>query len=76
VTRLLEVAANPEPLGLDGAWHKTGWGKAVAYAMRAAFERTCPHETPRQMRAYALGLRALFTEPEKRKAETEEEVEG
>jgi len=75
VPRLLEVAEKPEQLGLDLAWHKTAWGKAVASAMHAAFERACPHETPRQMRAYALGLQALFAEPPKGKAKAEEEVE-
>ena len=77
VPRLLEIAGNPEKLGLPPEWHRTGWGKAVSSAMHAAFEAACPHETPRQMRAYALGLKALFTEPAaKDVAETEEEAEA
>jgi CRISPR system Cascade subunit CasA len=60
---LLEIAENPGKLGLRGEWHKTGWGKAVFSAVRAAFERACPHETPRQIRAYALGLKTLFSAP-------------
>jgi CRISPR system Cascade subunit CasA len=60
VPALLEVAGTPETLGLAKDWNKTGWGKAVSSAMRASYERACPHETPRQMRAYALGLNELF----------------
>ena len=33
---------------------------------RDAYEIACPHETPRQIRAYALGLRALVTAPSDR----------
>jgi CRISPR system Cascade subunit CasA len=76
VPRLLEVAENPEKLGLPPAWHKTEWGKAVDSAMRAAFELACPHDTPRQMRAYALGLQALFGKrAAQNAAEAEQEVE-
>ena len=60
---LLGVAEKPEKLGQPPEWHKTDWGKAVSSAMRAAVERACPHETPRQIRAYALGLKTLFTAP-------------
>jgi CRISPR system Cascade subunit CasA len=70
VTRLLNVAVNPEQLGMKSEWHKTDWGKAVWTAMRAAYEVACPHDTPRQMRAYALGLNTLHSAPKK-----EEETE-
>ena len=46
VTQLLDIAANPEQLGVKNEWHKTDWGKAVSRAMRAAYERFCPHDTP------------------------------
>lgn len=36
------------------------WGKAVAAAAREAYERTCPHRTPRQIQAFVLGQRFLF----------------
>ena len=65
VTQLLNVAANPEQLGMKSEWHKTDWGKAVWTAMRAAYEVACPHDTPRQMRAYALGLNTLHSGAEK-----------
>jgi CRISPR system Cascade subunit CasA len=71
VTQLLTVAANPEQLGMKNEWHKTVWVKAVWTAVRAAYEGACPHDTPRQMRAYALGLNALHYAPKK-----EEETES
>jgi hypothetical protein len=76
VPRLLEVAEHPEKLGSPPEWHKSDWGRAVSSAMRAAFEVACPHETPRQMRAYAFGLLALFSEPTPKDVpKTEEEAE-
>ncbi len=59
VPRLLEIAADPSSLGLNEEWHKTAWGQSVWRAARDAYERACPHETTRQIRAYALGLRVL-----------------
>ena len=73
---LLEVAATPQTLGLSREWHKTAWGKRLWRAAGTAYERACPHGTPRQMRAYALGLNALRGTPKRQaKVETEEEVE-
>jgi len=63
VSYLLEVAAAPESLGLKLEWHSTLWGKSVWSAGRVAYERACSHDTPRQIRAYALGLSALFAAP-------------
>lgn len=71
VPQLLHVAANPDQLGMKSEWHKTDWGKAVWAGMRAAYEHACPHDTPRQMRAYALGLNTLHSAPKK-----EEEAES
>ena len=79
VSRLLEVAAALETLGPKSEWHKTAWGQAVWRAARVSYERACPHETPRQLRAYALGMKILFTapaEPGGVEKETEEEVEA
>ncbi len=79
VSRLLEVAAAPESIGLNIEWHKTEWGQAVWRAARLSYEHACPHETPRQLRAYALGLKTLFpapAEPGEVENETEEEVEA
>ncbi len=77
LSHLLEIAEKPEKLGQPADWHKTDWGKAVLSGMRAAFERACPHETPRQMRAYALGLETLFAAPAVRgEVETEKEAEA
>jgi len=77
VPRLLEVAAAPEILGLNREWHKTAWGQSVWRAARAAYERACPHETPRQIQAYVLGLKTLFAAPAVRgEVETEKEAEA
>jgi hypothetical protein len=77
VPRLMEVAAAPESLGLKSEWHKTAWGQSVWRSARAAYERACPHETPRQIRAYALGLKTLLGAPaEQAKVETEKEAEA
>jgi CRISPR system Cascade subunit CasA len=77
VPRLLEVAAAPASLGPKAEWHKTGWGKSVWRAACAAYERACPHDTPRQIHAYALGLNALFgARNGKTEVETEKEVEA
>lgn len=44
----------PEQLGASP------WGCAVRAAALEAYERSCPRRTPRQIQAYALGLRHLF----------------
>ncbi|MBZ5514847.1 MAG: type I-E CRISPR-associated protein Cse1/CasA [Acidobacteriia bacterium] len=73
--RLLEVAAAPESLGLKSEWNKTAWGQSLWRAARAAYERACTRETPRQIRAYALGLKTLFAAPaESAEVGTEKEV--
>lgn len=35
------------------------WGQAVRQATQSAYEHACPHRTPRQIEAFALGLRKL-----------------
>jgi hypothetical protein len=74
--RLLEAAATPESFGLEAGWHRTAWGESVWRAACTAYERACPHETPRQIHAYALGLTTLFSAPvEEPKNESEKEAE-
>jgi CRISPR system Cascade subunit CasA len=68
VPQLLDVATSPEQLGLNNEWYRTDWGKAVWHAVRAAYEHACPYDTPRQMRAYALGLNTLHSVPKKEEA--------
>ncbi len=36
------------------------WGVAVRASARDAYEQTCPCQTPRQIQAFALGLKRLF----------------
>jgi CRISPR system Cascade subunit CasA len=77
VPRLLEVAAAPWSLDLNADWHKTAWGQSVFRAARMAYERACPHATPRQIRAYAMGLKTLFsTPPGQAEVEHEKEAEA
>lgn len=77
VSHLLEVAEHPEKLAPANDWWSTDWGKSVSFAMRAAYERGCPHETSRQMRAYALGLKRLYSAPSgQAPVESETEVEA
>jgi len=45
------------------AFTASPWGRAVRDAARAAYERTCPRRTPRQLQAYATGLRLLHAAP-------------
>jgi CRISPR system Cascade subunit CasA len=40
-------------------FQETHWGKACSAAACEAYERACPHDTPRQIQAYALGLKQL-----------------
>ncbi|HLP25953.1 MAG TPA: type I-E CRISPR-associated protein Cse1/CasA [Acidobacteriota bacterium] len=45
------------------AFGATPWGRAIRDAALAAYERTCPRRTPRQLQAYATGLRLLHAAP-------------
>jgi CRISPR system Cascade subunit CasA len=79
VANLLEIATAPESFGPKSGWLKTAWGIAVLRAAREVYELTCPHETPRQLRAYALGLKTFLTAPVEAgggESETEIEVEA
>lgn len=69
---LLEgIGTDADPLGARdfGERDDTGaldpWSEAVARAARSAYEATCPRETPRQLQAYAAGLRVLYPKPKK-----------
>ncbi len=46
-------------------YHETDWGKHVRRVTDDSIEHACPHDTPRQMRAYALGLNTLHFTPTK-----------
>jgi CRISPR system Cascade subunit CasA len=60
VQRLLDVVADPASLRDDNRWPRTVWGNAVWRATQRAFDAACPHNTPRQMRAFALARHELF----------------
>lgn len=71
---LLLDAAESGGFGPKGEWRKTAWGQSVRRSARSAFEHACPHETARQIRAYALGLNAFFA-ARRGPAEAKEEAE-
>jgi CRISPR system Cascade subunit CasA len=54
---LFTVARELTPLDQLAA---SPWGRAIRAAALDAYERTCPHRTPRQIQAFALGRRHLF----------------
>lgn len=60
LTALFEVARQLTPPDQLAA---SDWGRAVRAAARDAFEQSCPRQTPRQIQAFALGLRRLNTTP-------------
>jgi len=53
---LFDLARNPN---LIADLPNCGWGRAVQAAAYDAYERSCSRQTPRQIQAYALGLRRL-----------------
>lgn len=60
VATILEIVRDDSVL--DGKSFGEGsdpWTRAVHHAARDAYEKTCPRQTPRQLQAYAAGLRSL-----------------
>ena len=66
------LAASPEPAAKVN-WAGSPWGKALARAAVGAYDIACPHGTPRQLKAYSLGLAALFKLSETNEEEPEPE---
>lgn len=60
LSNLLELPSNTS---LAADLPNCAWGRAVQAADHAAFEQSCPRQTPRQIEAYALGLRRLNLRP-------------
>ncbi len=57
---LLELVKDPTPLGAANFGDASDpWSLAVRKAVYAAYDHACPRSTPRQIEAYALGLRRL-----------------
>ena len=57
VPTLLKLADKPEEVG---DLKVSEWGRRVKETAHASFEFACPHQTPRQIQAYAIGLQQLF----------------
>lgn len=60
IAALFELARHPDRAA---DLPNSDWGRAVADAARAAYEQSCPRQTPRQIEAYALGHRRLNYRP-------------
>lgn len=52
------------------------WGKSLHKAARDAYIAACGQETPRQIRAFALGWKKLFAEKKAEEANDEENTDG
>jgi hypothetical protein len=66
VPKLLRLAGTPETAG---DLKTTEWGEEVKRAANAAYEFACPHQSPRQIEAFAIGRQQLFL-PKPRDAST------
>lgn len=60
LSTLFSLASNPDQVA---DMPESAWGKAMEAAGREAYERCAPRQTPRQIEAYALGLRKLAFRP-------------
>ncbi len=66
---LLDLVKDNSPLGSQNFGEASDpWTLAVRKAVYAAYDHTCPRSTPRQIEAYALGLRRLRPKSTKPKA--------
>jgi len=68
---LLDLVADPESMaerefGKGRGDEADPWTRAVRSALRFAYEATCPRQNPRQLEAYAAGLRVLFPTAKKK----------
>jgi len=54
---LLELVGKPMPIAFSEKGN--AWGDLVRRSAREAYEATCPRQTPRQIQAFAAGLKKL-----------------
>jgi CRISPR system Cascade subunit CasA len=67
VPKLLAIVADVSLLGgKDFYTSKNFWSRAVRSAARAAYEHACSRGTPRQIQAFAAGLKKLHPIPKKK----------
>jgi CRISPR system Cascade subunit CasA len=59
VGTLLGLVRNPDPLTTNFGEDNDPWTLAVRGAALRAYEQVCPRQTPRQIQAYATGLKVL-----------------
>ena len=56
LSELFDVARD---LTTDEGLPDSGWGKSIRAIALSAYQQFCPHQTPRQIQAYVLGLKRL-----------------
>jgi hypothetical protein len=65
---LLEIVRTPALMGgLSFGEGADPWTLAVRRAARDAYNSVCPRQTPRQLQAYAAGLKVLNPKTKKKK---------
>lgn len=77
VDRLLSIVKDPDLLGgRPFGEGNDAWSDAVWVAARDAFERVCPRQTPRQLQAFATGLKSLKPRGKKKNSKRKETVKA
>ena len=64
---LFEIVKNTDPMPKGFGEGDDPWTKTVLEASRAAYDFVCSRQTPRQLQAYAAGLKSLLHSPSSKK---------
>ena len=67
---LLDIVRQDAPMAEDFGEGKDPWTQAVLQAARAAYIHVCPRQTPRQLQAFAIGLKVLSVKSTTKKTST------
>lgn len=67
---LLDIVRQDAPMAEDFGEGKNPWTQAVLQAARAAYIHVCPRQTPRQLQAFAIGLKVLSAKSTTKKTST------
>jgi len=67
---LLDIVRQDAPMAEDFGEGKDSWTQDVLQAARAAYIHVCPRQTPRQLQAFAIGLKVLSAKSTTKKTST------
>jgi CRISPR system Cascade subunit CasA len=67
---LLDIVRQDTPMTEDFGEGNDPWTQAVQQAARASYNQLCPRQTPRQLQAYAAGLKVLSIKSTAKKPST------